>query len=183
MNASFDFDAPDHFTAGAVGPPGQRVFYLQAREEGIVATLRAEKEQVRILGLYVERLLGELPPGGGKTPGALDLIEPVEAAWAVRTLGLGYDAASGRIVIEAVALRESDAPEEAEEATGSEEAAADDDEDAARARFRISRGQAQAFIERVRGLMRAGRPLCPLCGRPRDADGHVCPGVNGHAVR
>jgi hypothetical protein len=31
VSASFEFDGPDHFTAGAMGPPGQRVFYLQAR--------------------------------------------------------------------------------------------------------------------------------------------------------
>ena len=24
--ASFDFDAPDHFTTGAIGPQGERVF-------------------------------------------------------------------------------------------------------------------------------------------------------------
>ena len=31
-NPSFEVDSPDHFTAGAVGPPGQRVFYLQSRD-------------------------------------------------------------------------------------------------------------------------------------------------------
>ena len=47
VSASFELDAPDHFTAGAVGPPGQRVFYLQAREGGTLVTLKCEKEQVR----------------------------------------------------------------------------------------------------------------------------------------
>ena len=30
VSTSFDFDEPDHFTTGAVGEPGHRVFYLQA---------------------------------------------------------------------------------------------------------------------------------------------------------
>ncbi|RPH85352.1 MAG: DUF3090 family protein, partial [Candidatus Rokuibacteriota bacterium] len=39
MSASFQLEAPDHFTAGAVGSPGQRVFYLQAREADTMVTL------------------------------------------------------------------------------------------------------------------------------------------------
>ena len=27
MSESFDFSTPDLFTAGTIGPPGQRVFY------------------------------------------------------------------------------------------------------------------------------------------------------------
>jgi len=52
MSTSFEFVAPDHFTAGAVGPPGQRVFYLQSREKGTLITLKSEKEQVRALAQY-----------------------------------------------------------------------------------------------------------------------------------
>ena len=43
MSVSFQLDGPDHFTAGAVGPPGQRVFYLQAREADTLVTLKCEK--------------------------------------------------------------------------------------------------------------------------------------------
>jgi hypothetical protein len=28
MNPSFEIERPDHFTAGAIGPKGHRVFYL-----------------------------------------------------------------------------------------------------------------------------------------------------------
>ncbi len=51
------------------------------------------------------------------------------------------------------------------------------------ARFRITRVQAMAFVERARALVRAGRPLCPMCSQPKDPDGHVCPRSNGHVVR
>ena len=45
---------------------------------------------------------------------------------------------------------------------------------------RIPVGTARAFIERTRKVVRAGRPVCPLCGRPMDPDGHACPKTNGH---
>ena len=41
MSESFDLQGPDHFTAGAVGPSGQRVFYVQARESGSLLTLKS----------------------------------------------------------------------------------------------------------------------------------------------
>ena len=42
MSPSFDLASPDHFTAGAIGPPGERVFYLQGRQDRTVVTLRSE---------------------------------------------------------------------------------------------------------------------------------------------
>ena len=36
---SMDLDPVDRITTGAVGPPGQRVFYLQARTDDQVATI------------------------------------------------------------------------------------------------------------------------------------------------
>jgi len=35
-------------------------------------------------------------------------------------------------------------------------------------------------VERARALVQAGRPICRTCGLPIDADGHPCPGTNGH---
>ena len=61
MSQSFDLQGPDHFTAGAVGPTGQRVFYLQARESGSLLTLKTEKEHVRGLAEYLEGLLAKNP--------------------------------------------------------------------------------------------------------------------------
>ena len=45
MSPPFDFVC-EHFTAGTVGPPGQRVFYLQAGAAAQLVTLRCEKQQV-----------------------------------------------------------------------------------------------------------------------------------------
>ncbi len=166
MNPSFDFDTPDHFTTGAVGPPGQRVFYLQAREARRLVTLKVEKEQIRALAEYVATLLARLKTGAVQAPDDLALLEPIEAAWNVGTIGVGYDQERDRIVIEAGELLEQDSEEEP-----------------ASAHFRITRAQAAGLVERAHELMRASRPVCPLCTEPMDPAGHVCPRKNGHIAR
>ena len=166
MSDSFELDAPDHFTAGAVGPPGQRVFYLQARQSGQLLTLKCEKEHVRALGEYLAGLLAKLPAGAGEQPGDTALLEPVDAAWAIAALGAGYDQDGDRVVLEVRELLEEGAEEEP--AVG---------------RLHITRAQAAAFVERVRVLVQTGRPICPACSQPMDASGHACPRSNGHVVQ
>jgi len=166
MSDSFELDAPDHFTTGAVGPPGQRVFYMQARQEGRLVTLKCEKEQVRALADYVAGLLAKLPTGGGDETADTALLEPIDVVWTIAALGVGYDQDDDRVVLEARELLEEEGPEEP-----------------AVARFHITRGQAAAFVEQVRELVRTGRPICPACSQPKDPDGHVCPRSNGHVVR
>jgi uncharacterized repeat protein (TIGR03847 family) len=191
VSASFEMLAPDYFTTGTVGPPGQRVFYLQGREAGRVMTLKVEKEQIAALAEYVAGLLAKLPDAGTVSTD-LPLLEPVNAVWAVGTLGLGYDESGDRVVVVAnEAVEQDEEPDEeadGEEAQAQETAEQSDDapdaaSDGATARFLITRAQASAFVERARGLLRAGRPICPMCSQPKDPAGHVCPRSNGHAVR
>ncbi len=83
MSMEFDFTDPDHFCAGTVGPKGQRVFYLQAREAGEVVSLKLEKQQVTALADYLERLLEDLPEMRAPRGDAPILLEPVHAAFAL----------------------------------------------------------------------------------------------------
>ena len=165
MSASFEFVAPDHFTAGAVGPPGQRVFYLQSREKGTLVTLKSEKEQVRALAQYLSGLLEKLPAVGERMPRDLSLLEPIDAAWIVASIAVGYDEARDRILVVANELLE-------EEEHG----------DPASARVLITRAQAAAFVKQADTLMKAGRPICPWCSQPKDPGGHACPRSNGHVL-
>ena len=192
MSESFDLASPDYFTTGAVGTPGKRVFYLQAREARQVVTLKVEKEQISALADYVAGLLSKLPEPGAINAD-LPLLEPVEPVWAVGSLGLGYDDSTDRLVVvanEAVAQDEAEEESEqedddAEESTETEAGGAGDAAEAAEgasARFLITRAQAAAFVERARALVRAGRPVCPMCQQPKDPEGHVCPRSNGHVV-
>jgi uncharacterized repeat protein (TIGR03847 family) len=164
MSESFDLEQPDHFTAGAVGAPGQRVFYLQAREGRTLVTLKSEKEQVRALGEYLSTLLERMADAGDPRPMSLALLEPVQEAWAVGTIGVGYDEASRRVVVVLTGVVE----EEGDEAPS--------------ARFALTRAQAAAFVDRAKELMRAGRPICPMCSGAIDPGGHACPRSNGHVV-
>jgi uncharacterized repeat protein (TIGR03847 family) len=174
VSASFQLDGPEHFTVGAVGPPGQRVFYLQAREADTLVTLKCEKEQVAALAEYMSGLLARLPGHPATAGDKRELLEPLEAAWPVGSLGVGYDGDRDRVVVIANERIEDEDTEEEEKSGGGPEPAS--------ARFAITRAQAVTFVELARGLQRAGRPTCPMCGEPKDPAGHVCPRSNGHVV-
>jgi uncharacterized repeat protein (TIGR03847 family) len=167
-----EFDLPDvdRFTAGAVGPPGQRVFYLQAVAGGMAVTLRLEKQQVAALAQYFAELLHDLPaPNDAEVPSQLELVEPVQEAWVVGQLGVVFDETRDRMVVRADELRLEDEDED-----GGDEATL------GMARFGLTRGQVQAFVVRAAQLVSSGRPPCPLCGRPIDPEGHMCIKTNGH---
>ncbi len=57
---TYDLDAVTRITANAVGQPGQRVFYLQARSNRQLISLIAEKDQVAALALAITQLLDDL---------------------------------------------------------------------------------------------------------------------------
>jgi len=170
MSESFEFEKPDFFTPCAVGKPGERVFFLQAREAGRLITLKCEKEQVRALAEYMDGLITKLGAPKGKVPTGLDLLPFAEPAWIVATLGVGYDEEHERIIVHAHELFEEE--EEGQRAG----------EEPATASVRITREQAQAFVERAKELMKGSRPNCPVCSGPMDPAGHVCPRSNGHVV-
>src|SRR5207244_5581776 len=95
MSESFDLPQVDRLTADAVGPPGQRVFYLQARRGAELVSLKLEKQQVAALAGYLTAMLADLPvvagTGADDPGGNMGLEEPVEEAWIVGSIGVAYD--------------------------------------------------------------------------------------------
>jgi uncharacterized repeat protein (TIGR03847 family) len=195
VSDSFDFATPDLFTAGTIGPPGQRVFYLQAREGDALVTLKCEKEQVRVLGEYLGRLLERLSTPATSPAGDLALVEPLTPAWVVGSIGVGYDEAADRVVLVIEEVGEQDETEEAEgqeEPEGRSQAAgepapeeedeetAETEGDRASGRVHLTRAQVAAFVGRAKSLVEAGRPTCRFCGRPMNPGGHRCARTNGH---
>lgn len=177
------YDPPDRFVAGAVGQPGERVFYLQATSIGRVTSVVLEKFQVSLLAERIDELLDEVlrRTGGTDVPAAapaglqddapLDL--PLLEDFRVGAIALAWDSDGGMVVIEA--------QEESEEPI--EPLAEDVPPDGPGVlRVRITPGAARAFAQRAQKIVSAGRPPCPLCGLPLDAEGHVCPRQNGHRV-
>jgi uncharacterized repeat protein (TIGR03847 family) len=176
------YDPPDRFVAGAVGQPGDRTFYLQATSSGRVTSVALEKFQVSLLAERIDELLDEVlrQTGGAASvpaaaPAALRDDEPLDMPlteeFRVGAIALAWDSDGDRVVIEA--------QEESEEPV---EPLADElpPDSPGVLRVRISAGAARAFAERALQLVAAGRPPCPLCGLPLDADGHICPRQNGH---
>lgn len=163
MSDTFDLRDCDHFACGAVGPPGERTFFLQARGGGQLVTLKIEKQQAAGLARYLAGLLAD-QPDPGEPVGGQGLIEPIVAEWAVGALGVAVDEVSGHFVVAA------------------EELTDDEEVDKGQARFHVPPERIAAFIEHTEELVSAGRPPCPICGGPMDPDGHVCPRSNGHGV-
>lgn len=162
MSASFDFPSVDRLAVGVIGEPGRRTFYLQARAGGRLTTFKVEKQQVAALAEYLHGRLSDLPATEA-IDDDLELEEPVLAVWAVGPIGVAYDAERDLIIVEA-----------------QERLTEESDEDAAVARFVLTRDQAAAVAARGSELVTAGRPICEFCGHPLDPSGHVCPRTNGH---
>ncbi|TMR90854.1 DUF3090 domain-containing protein [Nonomuraea basaltis] len=172
----FDYDPPERFVAGALGQPGARVFFLQARAEGRLTTVALEKLQVAALAGRLDELLDEvlrLSGGAAQVPALApaDLTDdepldvPVAEDFRVGTMALAWDAERSQVVIEAQEVVDEDDL---------------DSPDPAVLRVRISAGAARAFTQRALQIVSAGRPPCPLCAQPLDAAGHVCVRLNGY---
>jgi len=165
---TFDLDAVQRITAGAVGPKGQRIFYVQARRGNRLISLIAEKEQVRALADAIARLLNGLAEKNPRLTTSDDLLitdmsleEPLESEFRVGQMGLGYDAERDLVIL----LIQSVAEEEGESVT---------------ARISVNRALMRALSSHAAQVVAAGRPICGNCGRPIDPVGHFCPQRNGH---
>ncbi|MBI1881538.1 MAG: DUF3090 family protein [Chloroflexi bacterium] len=165
-----DFNPVSRITIGSIGPPGQRVFLLQASQGTTMITLKIEKEQAMVLASSVIELLEELdekyPRAQSKfdKPLSSDLMlrEPMEPAFAIGQIGLGYDQGQDLIVLVVQEI----------EFEGLEKPAT--------ARFWATRAQIQALSDHTLEVASRGRPICPLCDSPMDPEGHFCPRSNGH---
>jgi uncharacterized repeat protein (TIGR03847 family) len=183
----FVFDAPERFVAGTVGQPGERTFFLQARQGRRLTSVALEKAQVSVLAERVEELLDEvLRRAGGSTsvPAVAPadttddapLDQPVLEEFRVGAMALAWDADEERVVIEAQAA-DPDADDEEETAALLDDEA---EEGPDLLRVHLTGTMARAFARRAESVVSAGRPSCPFCGLPVDPEGHLCPRANGH---
>ena len=178
------FENPDRFVAGAVGQPGSRTFYLQAREGSRVVTVVLEKAQVALLAERLTELLAEVRSRGANVPddlltGEVDrapLEEPLVETFRVGTMAILWDGDDESVVVEAreVTLDEGD------EGTDEETAETEDEEDADLVRVHLEPRKALAFAGRALEVVAAGRPPCPFCGQPLNPEGHICTRRNGY---
>lgn len=183
------FDPPERFVAGTIGEPGERTFFLQARDGGRITSVALEKVQVAVLAERLGQLLSELDRRGVEGAheavdanlgdGDLDLApldEPLNEAFRAGSLTLGWDGAADRVLVEARAQDEDG------EAIDPDDDDDEDEDGPDLLRVRITLADARAFIDRATRVIASGRLPCPLCGAPLDPRGHICPRRNGHFV-
>lgn len=181
-----NFDPPERFVAGTVGPPGQRTFFLQARTGPRVTSVALEKQQVSALAERMEDLLDQLGnasevehPIPVVAPTALEdngpLEQPIVEEFRAGTMTLSWDDVHERVVVEVFPVVETTGEETEDDADED----VDEPEPEEMLVVRLSPGLARAFSKRALAVVSAGRAPCPFCGSPLDPGGHLCPRANG----
>lgn len=167
-----EFDWPDRVVVGTIGPPGSRSFYLKVRSGSRIVSIALDKEQSALLAEKIDEILDQLitlegNPFSIPTTTPIEIVDndpleqPVAAEFRTGSMSLGWDPTTVQFVIEAYPVDEDDDVR-------------DPAEKSEMLLVRISVGTARAFAKRTREIVGAGRPMCPLCGYPVDADGHTC---------
>jgi uncharacterized repeat protein (TIGR03847 family) len=179
----YNFEGPGRFVAGAIGEPGSRTFFLQAREGERVVSVLIEKVQVALLAERLTQLLTQLRAAGAgvpedPAPSDLDtapLDEPLNPVLRVGTMAIVWDVEDEVVVVETRDITEEDEDEEAADEADEDEA--DDETDVMR--VHLTPARALAFAKRALEVVASGRPPCPFCGQPLNPEGHICVRRNG----
>jgi uncharacterized repeat protein (TIGR03847 family) len=173
-----ELDDVDGLGAGAVGEPGQRAFYIQARTEQTQLTVLVEKEQVALLATeavaFLDKIADDYPELPFDIPSTQSVLrEPTVPLFRARLIGLGFDPERELVLIE---LRER--AEDEDEDVDDEAVDPVDDDEGYVARIYATRAQVRAMAARGVEAVAGGRPPCPLCEQPMDPAGHRCPRWN-----
>ena len=160
----------DHITCDAIGPPGQRVFYIQGKDGRQAVTLILEKFQLQSLSIGIETFLSEiaqrfpdLPEASVEyNPSEMKIIPPVEPLFRVANIELGFNIDDDLAILIVQELL----PETADEDPGS-------------VRYWCTRSQLRRFGLWGINVVSGGRPICPQCGEPEEPEGHFCVKKNG----
>jgi len=177
-----DLGPVDRITAGTIGEPGSRTFYLQARARDQLVTVVVEKQQVQLLAASILELLAdlELETGVGPSDDELGLEDPVDPMWRAGRLSIGYDHDRQLFVLEIEeSLPETEPETEGVEPPSMLDGAAEPEV----VQLAATREQMFALSRYGAAVAEQGRPTCQFCGNPIDAEGHACPAMNGHSKR
>jgi uncharacterized repeat protein (TIGR03847 family) len=160
-----DLEPVDRITADAVGEPGQRTFYLQARKDLDLVTILVEKQQVELLSSSILEILARVGKETAQGPPEeeMDLEEPIDPAWRAGRLSIGYLEDRDLLLLEVEEALEEDEEREAD-----------------RVRLWATPEQMLSLSRHGALVCARGRPKCQFCGNPLDPEGHACPAMNGH---
>jgi uncharacterized repeat protein (TIGR03847 family) len=170
----------DRITADAVGEPGDRTFYIQARAGSELVTVIVEKQQVQLLAASVLELLEDAPetePTADEP--TMNLEEPLDPRWRAGRLSIGFDQERDLFLLEVEELQ----PELEDLGDDDPGLMAVPEIEPESIRILASPAQMLALSRHGAAVAARGRPTCQFCGNPIDAEGHACPAMNGHSKR
>ena len=163
------FTHPDRCVAGTIGEPGERAFFIQARNKGRVISVALEKAQVQAIANRLELIVAEVKKGNplisieSLPQDDAPLETPVEEEFQVGAISLAWNEIDKLISFELYELEDDE-----------------NDEEGQVLEINLSLGMAIAFVQRSKALVNAGRLPCPFCAIPIDPRGHLCPRANGY---
>jgi uncharacterized repeat protein (TIGR03847 family) len=169
----------DRITADAVGEPGERTFYIQARAGQELVTVIVEKQQVQLLAASVLELMEDAPetePVPEEPTMALE--EPLDPRWRAGRLSIGFDQDRDLFLLEVEEFQP-----ELEDLDVDDPAPIIPEIEPESIRIWASPAQMLALSRHGAVVAARGRPTCQFCGNPIDAEGHACPAMNGHSKR
>lgn len=175
-----EFREPARFVTGTVGQPGDRTFFIQVTADPRTVSVQLEKQQLLILADRLGFLLDEvqrrfgtqIPPATGEVRDTSPLATPIDTEFRVGTMGLGWDADGGCVVVELLAATDQPLDESV--------ILDDSDNGPDTVRVYLAPDAAREFTARSMRVIAAGRPPCPLCAYPLDPSGHLCVRTNGY---
>jgi uncharacterized repeat protein (TIGR03847 family) len=163
------FTNPERCVAGTIGQPGERAFFIQAREKGRVISVAIEKAQVQAIANRLDLIVAEVrktnPLISVSALPADDapLETPVDEEFQVGAISLAWNDLEQLLTFELYELEDDE-----QEAEGQV------------LEINFSLGMAVAFAQRSKAVVNAGRLPCPFCAIPIDPRGHLCPRANGY---
>lgn len=155
-----DLGPAEHLSAGAIGEPGRRRFYLEVVAGGVRHSLAAEKEQISALAQQGLALLAEADVSFDEEAvsrllaSGLDVVDPDEERLRIGSIALGVGT-SDLVTITVESADEDDG-----------------------VTFVVAPEQFRAMAEVALEVVAGGRPICQWCRLPMDPAGHACPARN-----
>ncbi len=153
---NYVFSNPDKIMVGVRGDVGNRLFLFQVREGRRLAIIKCEKIQLAALGEWISQVIGELGRPD-RLPDDFTLEAEYESDFVAGDIAVSLDEEAQAIDVTMESIEEDSS-----------------------LNVRLSREWAAGLAIAIVRLVKAGRPLCPLCGGPLDPQGHDCPRTNGH---
>jgi uncharacterized repeat protein (TIGR03847 family) len=183
MGEIIELEDIDGLGTGAVGEPGKRAFYIQARTEHAQLTVLVEKEQVALLATEAVAFLDSIAGDYPEAPVAVaetetQLREPTVPLFRARLIGLGFDPERELVLLEFRERAAEDEDDDASVEVDDEDEDEQDEDEGYVARIYATRAQVRAMAARGADVVSKGRPACPLCDMPMDPAGHRCPRWN-----